>query len=149
VSSCSTISPDILQIDAGREAARIAARLREIVFNLLKRKGAVIGVSGGIDSSVVAFLCAHAFIHGHFHPQRHLTTARRYRATRSAASTPHKISTSQATLLSGHHGWMILMMISRFRLTHPVFASLDHPLFRKRERGEKAACIILENRCLI
>jgi putative transposase len=31
------------------------------------------------------FLSAHAFIHGHFHPQRHLTTARRYRATRSAA----------------------------------------------------------------
>jgi putative transposase len=31
------------------------------------------------------FLSAHAFIHGHFHPQRHLTTARRYRAARSAA----------------------------------------------------------------
>jgi putative transposase len=31
------------------------------------------------------FLSAHAFIHGHFHPRRHLTTARRYWATRSAA----------------------------------------------------------------
>jgi putative transposase len=31
------------------------------------------------------FLSAHAFIHGHFHPRRHLTTARRYRAARSAA----------------------------------------------------------------
>src|ERR1700710_2214279 len=31
------------------------------------------------------FLSAHAFIHGHFHPQRHLTTARRYRAARSVA----------------------------------------------------------------
>src|SRR5579883_1970274 len=31
-----------------------------MVFKRLKRKGAVIGVSGGIDSSVVAFLCARA-----------------------------------------------------------------------------------------
>src|SRR5262249_50083120 len=30
------------------------------VFDQFKRKGAVIGVSGGIDSSVVAFLCARA-----------------------------------------------------------------------------------------
>src|SRR5262249_50704433 len=30
------------------------------VFHTFKRKGAVIGVSGGIDSSVVAFLCARA-----------------------------------------------------------------------------------------
>ena len=31
------------------------------------------------------FLSAHAFIYGHFRPRRHLTTARRYRAFRSAA----------------------------------------------------------------
>ena len=31
------------------------------------------------------FLSAHAFIHGHFRPRRHLMTARRYRAVRSAA----------------------------------------------------------------
>ena len=31
------------------------------------------------------FLSAHAFIYGHFRPRRHLTTARRYRAVRSAA----------------------------------------------------------------
>jgi len=29
------------------------------------------------------FLCAHAFIHGHFHPRRHLLTADAYRAIRS------------------------------------------------------------------
>ena len=28
------------------------------------------------------FLCAHAFIHGHFHPRRHLLTADAYRAIR-------------------------------------------------------------------
>jgi hypothetical protein len=31
------------------------------------------------------FLSAHAFIYGHFRPRRHLTTAGRYRAVRSAA----------------------------------------------------------------
>ena len=60
MSSCSTISSDVLQIDAARETERIAVSIRDIVFNQLKRKGAVIGVSGGIDSSVVAFLCARA-----------------------------------------------------------------------------------------
>ncbi len=60
MSSCSAISPDILQIDAVHETEHIVTRIREIVFNQLKRKGAVIGVSGGIDSSVVAFLCVRA-----------------------------------------------------------------------------------------
>jgi putative transposase len=31
------------------------------------------------------FLSAHAFIHGHFHPRRHLTGATAYRAIRSDA----------------------------------------------------------------
>jgi NAD+ synthase len=60
MSSCSAISPDVLLLDAARETERIAASIRDIVFNQLKRKGVVIGVSGGIDSSVVAFLCARA-----------------------------------------------------------------------------------------
>jgi NAD+ synthase len=60
MSSCSAISPDVLQLDAARETERIAASIRDIVFHQLKRKGAVIGVSGGIDSSVVASLCARA-----------------------------------------------------------------------------------------
>lgn len=54
------LRPAILQLDAARETERILARIREIVWGELKRKGAVIGVSGGIDSSVVAFLCAGA-----------------------------------------------------------------------------------------
>ena len=60
MSSLTTISPDLLRLDASRETERIVARIRELVFNQLKRKGAVIGVSGGIDSTVVAFLCARA-----------------------------------------------------------------------------------------
>ena len=53
-------SSDILQLDAARETARITAGIREFVFDQLKRKGAVVGVSGGIDSTVVAYLCARA-----------------------------------------------------------------------------------------
>ena len=55
-----SISKDILKIDPALETERIVAAIREIVLHQLKRKGAVIGVSGGIDSSVVAFLCARA-----------------------------------------------------------------------------------------
>ena len=49
-----------MRIDPQVETDRIVANIRDVVFNQLKRRGAVIGVSGGIDSSVVAFLCARA-----------------------------------------------------------------------------------------
>jgi NAD+ synthase len=54
------VSPDLLRIDAAGEAGRIVAGIREIVLGQLKRGGAVVGVSGGIESAVVAFLCARA-----------------------------------------------------------------------------------------
>lgn len=54
------VSPEVLRIDPARETERILAGIRDVVFGRLKRKGAVIGISGGIDSSVVAFLCARA-----------------------------------------------------------------------------------------
>ena len=60
MSTSIAVSPDILRIDPAREVERIVARIRQIVFKELNRRGAVIGVSGGIDSSVVAFLCAKA-----------------------------------------------------------------------------------------
>jgi|CXWL01.1.fsa_nt_gi NAD+ synthase len=49
-------SADQLKIDTCREAERIIAAIREIVFKQLRRKGVVVGLSGGIDSSVVAAL---------------------------------------------------------------------------------------------
>jgi NAD+ synthase len=49
-----------LKLDVAAEVERITAAIREIVFFKLRRKGAVIGVSGGIDSTVVAYLCARA-----------------------------------------------------------------------------------------
>jgi NAD+ synthase len=59
----STTSSDLLRLDPEAETERITAWIRETVFHHLRRKGAVIGVSGGIDSSVVAFLCARALGH--------------------------------------------------------------------------------------
>lgn len=53
------LSPDILRIDPTGETERIVAGVRNVVRKL-KRGGVVVGVSGGIDSSVVAFLCVRA-----------------------------------------------------------------------------------------
>ena len=58
--SCSQPVFDVLRIDPAREAERIANTVRDIVFMQFKRKGAIVAVSGGIDSSVVAALCAQA-----------------------------------------------------------------------------------------
>jgi NAD+ synthase len=60
-SASTALSADILRIDPARETERIVAAIRDQVLHQLKRKGAVVGVSGGIDSSVVAFLCERAF----------------------------------------------------------------------------------------
>ena len=50
-----------LRLDAEAETRRIVAALREQVLHRLRRRGIVIGLSGGIDSSVTAALCAAAF----------------------------------------------------------------------------------------
>ena len=54
------LSSDILHLDAEAETERITSWIRNTVFHSFRRRGAIIGVSGGIDSSVVAFLCARA-----------------------------------------------------------------------------------------
>jgi len=51
---------DLLRIDAAAETESIATCIREIVYTRFRRKGAVVAVSGGIDSSVVASLCVRA-----------------------------------------------------------------------------------------
>jgi len=54
-------SKDILQFDnIEAEADRISEKLKNDIFGLLKRKGAVIGISGGIDSSVTLTLAVKA-----------------------------------------------------------------------------------------
>ncbi len=53
-------SPDVLKIDAEKETDKICSRLREGMAKQLKRRGLVLGLSGGIDSSVTAALGARA-----------------------------------------------------------------------------------------
>jgi len=55
------ITADALSIDPERVADEIGEALRRIVSRELHRRGAVVAVSGGVDSSVTAALCAHAF----------------------------------------------------------------------------------------
>ena len=59
-SSTAVISPEVLRIDASAECLRIETWIRECISHRLRRRGAVLGLSGGIDSSVVAALCARA-----------------------------------------------------------------------------------------
>jgi NAD+ synthase len=54
------LSPESLRIDAPLVADQIENAIRQQVLGTLRRRGAVVGVSGGIDSSVVAALCARA-----------------------------------------------------------------------------------------
>lgn len=53
-------SANCLKLDACKEVERISAFIREGVFARLRRNGLVIGLSGGIDSSVVAALAVRA-----------------------------------------------------------------------------------------
>ena len=55
------LSSDTLRLDAERTVEEISERMREVTYKGLRRRGAVVGLSGGVDSSVVAHLCAHAF----------------------------------------------------------------------------------------
>jgi NAD+ synthase len=67
-------SRQVMEIDVAAEAARIEAAIREQVMGTLRRRGAVVGLSGGIDSSVVASLCVRALgkerVLGLFMPER-------------------------------------------------------------------------------
>lgn len=56
----SELTWSVLDLDYDQEADRIAARLREIVSRVLHRRGLVVAISGGIDSSVCAALAVRA-----------------------------------------------------------------------------------------
>lgn len=53
-------SKDVLQLDPEKETVKICGRLRELMRTQMKRPGVVIGLSGGIDSSVTAALAVRA-----------------------------------------------------------------------------------------
>jgi len=63
MSATSAFSAEVLKIDAAQVAERIEIAIRDIVVGQLRRKGAVLGLSGGIDSSVTAALCVRALGH--------------------------------------------------------------------------------------
>ena len=68
-------SNDILKFDAEQEVDRIASSLRSLMKNTIKRRGIVLGLSGGIDSSVTCALAVKAFgnkkVFGLHMPERH------------------------------------------------------------------------------
>jgi NAD+ synthase len=72
--SQSQLHPEILAIDCEVEADRIARRMVEIVGRELHRRGVVIALSGGIDSSVCAALAVRALgtskVYGLMLPER-------------------------------------------------------------------------------
>ena len=53
-------SQDSIKIDPALETEKIVSRLRSELIQKLHKKGAVIGISGGLDSSVVLALCVRA-----------------------------------------------------------------------------------------
>jgi NAD+ synthase len=67
-------SKDVLKINTKEEIEKIASAIREHVINTLHKRGAVVGISGGIDSSVCAALCVSALgkenVFGLFMPER-------------------------------------------------------------------------------
>ncbi len=52
---------NLMKIDPQKETDKIIEKLRSDLRNVIKKRGAVVGISGGIDSSVVLALCAKAF----------------------------------------------------------------------------------------
>lgn len=55
-----TFNKHSLDLDVAKETERIVEGLRQSIHQTLRRQGAVLGISGGIDSSVVLALCAKA-----------------------------------------------------------------------------------------
>lgn len=53
----SSFSKDMLKIDCDREVKKIIDAIRKAVLKQFKKRGAVVALSGGIDSSVVGALC--------------------------------------------------------------------------------------------
>lgn len=56
----SPFNSNLLKLDLGKEAQRIGAMLTETVLRRFRKKGVVVALSGGIDSSVVAALSVRA-----------------------------------------------------------------------------------------
>jgi NAD+ synthase len=56
VSKAMGFSKECIEIDPAAESERIVTSLRQNVLKTMRRQGAVVGISGGVDSSVVLSL---------------------------------------------------------------------------------------------
>jgi NAD+ synthase len=69
------LAQDTLRVDPAAETERIMDRMRHLLSHELKRRGLVLGLSGGIDSSVTAALAVRALgkerVFGLLMPERH------------------------------------------------------------------------------
>ena len=54
------VSPDLLRIDAEQVISEITAAIASSVAERMRKRGVVVGLSGGVDSTVCAALCARA-----------------------------------------------------------------------------------------
>jgi NAD+ synthase len=74
MSTSTRLGPEVLALDAEAETARICTWMVETVANTLHRRGVIIAISGGVDSSVCAALAARAFgpkkVYGLLLPER-------------------------------------------------------------------------------
>lgn len=65
---------DVLTIDPEKTAAMIEAAIRHQISKILRKRGSIVALSGGIDSSVVCMLCVRALgsdrVLGLFMPER-------------------------------------------------------------------------------
>ncbi len=70
-----TFSRAVLEFDRSAEVSRIGAWMKQEVMGTLKKRGVVVGISGGIDSSVCAALAVKALgperVFGVFMPEKH------------------------------------------------------------------------------
>jgi NAD+ synthase len=56
-----SFGPHVLKIDPQAETERIVSVMRQTVKGVMRRRGGVVGISGGVDSSVVLALSVRAF----------------------------------------------------------------------------------------
>ena len=72
--TAATFTMDDLQVDPAATTDRIVNAVKQQVLRQLRRRGVVVGLSGGIDSSVTAALCVRALgpdrVFGLFMPER-------------------------------------------------------------------------------
>jgi NAD+ synthase len=83
-----TLHPGVLEIDAGAQVEHIARRVVEIVGTQLRKRGVVVALSGGVDSSVCAALVVRALgpgkVYGLMLPERDSSGHSLTRATQVA-----------------------------------------------------------------